>query len=398
MNSLIKREWSALWQDQWQLALLTYLPVLAILSLLWIFSAAMPRHMPVAVVDLDNSQLSRELTRKLNASSTIASVSYANLAEAKAAMMQVDAFALVVFPDDMRKDLLTGHSPIIDVRYNSQFLLVGKLLSSQIQQGLGAGLKDVSLMGQYSRGVPKVQAELNLTPIAMQITPLYNKNSHYQVFLMPAILVAIVQIVMMLTFVNSFTRELRQDSVQQWLQHGLIPAIATKAAVYVPLSILQFCVLNVVLYQYLGLHIGSAFGLLLVAQTLMTLTIWWMVLAIFLLLQDSARVVSFCAALFAPAFPFMGVTFPTHDMPLLALLWRQIMPSSHYIEQHLAIVNYGSELSSLLPSFTSYVGFLLLMPIVVLGGRKLLAANASSGQCSINSQASQGAEQPGRPS
>ncbi|MBR9728764.1 ABC transporter permease [Shewanella intestini] len=376
MTGLFRREWKNLWADPWQLALLTYIPILTMLLLLWIFNSVTPRDLPVAVVDLDKSQMSQTLAHKLEASPSIKLVSFYNLDEAKTAMHNADVFALVVFPDNMRKDLLTGHSPIIDVRYNSQFLLVGKLLASQIQQALGAGLKDVSMYLQYARGIPKAQAELNLSPIAMQITPLYNHNSHYQIFLMPAIWIALGQIVMMLTFANSLGRELRHHSVAQWLQFGLLRALWVKAAVYIPLSVVQFSALTLLLFQYLSLDVNHAFLLLLLAQVLMTIVVWLIVLTIFMTLRDSARMVSFCTALFAPAFPFMGVTFPTNNMPIAAQWWRMLMPSSHYIEQQMAVLHYHASLSELVMMLTQYLPFLLLLPITYLGARKLRAAIA----------------------
>ncbi|QBF82767.1 ABC transporter permease [Shewanella maritima] len=373
---LFKRELKALWNDPWQLALLTYLPIVALVLLGWIFTSAMPRELPVAIVDLDQSQLSRQLAFELQASPTINLQTYSDLAAAKHAMQQVDMYAMVVIPQGMRKDLLTGHSPIIDVRYNSQFLLVGKLLSSQIQQALAAGLKQVSLSSQLSRGVPKAQAEINVSPIKQQITPLHNFNSHYQVFLMPAILVALGQIVVMLNCLNSFARELRHNAVSQWLAQGAFYGLWVKALVYIPLSVLQLAALNWALYLYLGVDISAQLPLLLLAQLFMAIAIWLVVTAVFMLLKDSARAVSFCAAMYAPAFPFMGVTFPTHDMPFVAQIWRLVMPSSYYIEQHLAIVSSHINLGQLLTMLSGYLPFLTLLIVIALGVTKLAQTNA----------------------
>lgn len=98
----------------------------------------------------------------------------------------------------------------------------------------------------------------------------------------------------------------------------------------------------------------------------MLLAVWLMVLLVFFLLQDSARVVSFCTALFAPAFAYMGVTFPTHEMPLLARLWRELMPSSHYIESHISVISYGDSWQMVLRQSESYWGFLVLIPVIVI--------------------------------
>lgn len=92
---------------------------------------------------------------------------------------------------------------------------------------------------------------------------------------------------------------------------------------------------------------------------------WLLVLVIFMAMRESARSVSFCTALFAPAFAFMGITFPVNDMPLLAQWWRLVMPSSHYIDSHVSVISYGVELPQVLAQIGSYWGYLFLLPIIV---------------------------------
>ena len=61
------RECARLRADPWDLALATWVPLLALALLAWMFSAGVPRELPVAVVDHDNSAASRELVRRLDA-------------------------------------------------------------------------------------------------------------------------------------------------------------------------------------------------------------------------------------------------------------------------------------------------------------------------------------------
>jgi ABC-2 type transport system permease protein len=44
----------------------------------------------------------------------------------------------------------------------------------------------------------------------------------------------------------------------------------------------------------------------------------------------------------------MGITFPVVNMPLLAQLWRNLLPASHYIELQNQQMNYGHLLLSTL--------------------------------------------------
>lgn len=376
--ALVRRELSALWRDPWQLALISYIPLIGIFCLWWLFSAGLPRQLPVAIVDQDHSQLSRMLTRQLKANPVTEPQNFTDLAAAVSAMQQAKVYAIVVFPYDMKKDLLTGHKPTIDVRYNSQFLLVGKLLSSQIQLSLGDGLLQVAGLKQLANGTPKSQVAVNLSPIKSQTTALFNRNNNYIGFLVPPVLVALWQLLSMLVMANSLNRELhlapttQVNGISNTLTEYFWPKVLAKLVLFTPILMLQGGFILAWLYLYLALPMAGSLALLLLAQLVMLLAVWSVVLLIFVVMRDSARVISFCTALFAPAFAFMGITFPTHDMPQLAQWWRQIMPSSHYIESHVSVVSYGAAWPNVASQISSYWGFICLLPLIYLLSRKLL--------------------------
>lgn len=376
--ALVRRELRALWRDPWQLALISYIPLIGIFCLWWLFSAGLPRQLPVAIVDQDHSQLSRMLTRQLNANPVTDPQNFTDLAAAVSAMQQAKVYAIVVFPYDMKKDLLTGHKPTIDVRYNSQFLLVGKLLSSQIQLSLGDGLLQVAGLKQLANGTPKSQVAVNLSPIKSQTTALFNRNNNYIGFLVPPVLVALWQLLSMLVMANSLNRELhlaptiQVNGISNTLTEHFWPKVLAKVALFTPILMLQGGFILAWLYLYLALPMAGSLALLLLAQLVMLLAVWSLVLLIFVVMRDSARVISFCTALFAPAFAFMGITFPTHDMPQLAQWWRLIMPSSHYIESHVSVVSYGAAWPNVASQLSSYWGFICLLPLIYLLSRKLL--------------------------
>ncbi|GLP96973.1 ABC transporter permease [Paraferrimonas sedimenticola] len=379
MWALIRRELKAIGQDPWQLSLLSIIPMLSVGLIWWLFSAGVPSNLPVAVVDQDQSQISQRLTQLLNANPAIQPISFTELSSAETAMREGQVYALVRYPHRMRKELLTGHSPTIDIRYNAQYLLVGKLLSSQIQSSLAQGLKPVSTLRQLAQGVPKAQAAVNITPLRQQMTPFYNRNNDYDHFLLPAITVAVGQILAMLLFANGLNRELELDQRQGWLSQGVANGMLMKTAVYLPLGWLQFGLSIILAYGLLGRDLGAQALKLLPLQLMMLAGIWLIVLTIFWLMQEKARVLSFCAALFAPAFPYLGITFPTSDMPAAAKIWRLIMPSSHYIDSHQGILSYGWSFATAWVEIESMGYFLvLLIPIALLARKHAGVSEASA--------------------
>ena len=366
MLESLRREWHLLLDDNWMLALVSYVPLLLAFGLWAVFSASVPRQLPVAIVDIDHTPLSRALARHIQASPASLPISYESETAAIEAMKQGKVFAMVIIPHRFSARLQTGKQPTLEVRYNGQFLLVGKLLNSRLQQSLAPALQALAQTQLLAKGMPKVETGVSISPIQFQITPLYNQANNYVAFLIPPLFIALFQIVGMLIFVNAFNRELDTDSYGLWLSkwpHNLV----VKWVMYLPLALLHSAVMMVFLFGYQQLPINGDFGWLILAQFVMLSAVFLWVASIFLLLQDKARVVSFCTALFAPSFAFMGATFPVQQMPELAQWWRVIMPSSHYIESQIAVVSYGLGGREVISELTGYAGFLLLLiPIMVL--------------------------------
>ncbi|HRM95200.1 MAG TPA: ABC transporter permease, partial [Alicycliphilus sp.] len=63
----LRREWGRLRASPWDWAMVSWLPMLALGLMCWIFSAGQPYRLPIAVWNEDPSSLSRQLVRMLAA-------------------------------------------------------------------------------------------------------------------------------------------------------------------------------------------------------------------------------------------------------------------------------------------------------------------------------------------
>lgn len=367
---LFIREIKAVLASPWQLALLTYIPLLGGLLLWGIFSSAIPRLLPVAVIDMDNSSLSRLLIRDLNANPTIQTIMYQQLPKAKIAMQQGDVFALLVLPYHLKKNLLSSQQPSIEIRYNAQFLLVGKLLSSELQISLANGLTSIATLAQLASGVLKEQVSITINPIRLQQTALFNQNNNYVAFLVPGLLIAFLQIVAMLVLLNSLAHESETTAQDNAYSLGIWKVLACKLGFYSIIMLIHGFIAFIFFYLYLNLPINGSLWMLGLAFWIMLIADFFIVLFIYFIFNNSTRAVSICTALFAPAFTFMGITFPTLNMPISAQYWRQLIPSTQYIETHISIISHSISTWELLCKLSHNWGFaLLILPIIYLVNR-----------------------------
>ena len=383
---LFKREFQALYNDPWQLALTTYVPLLFILCLWWIFSAALPERLPVAVVDYDNTHLTRTLIQNLNATPSVHVISYAKTANAQYSMKTGEVFAVVTFPHNLKVDLLTQKQPTIDVRYNTQYLLVGKLLASRIQKSLGAKLHSISKIKQLLAGATVHQANINVSPVKAQITSLFNSNSSYVAFLIPPIVFALLQLISALSFINSLNHELRQNTMNVWLEHGVWKVLSVKILLYTSIMLAHGAFIYSLLFKVIGINNNGAIYTLLFVLFIMFLAVWLIILFLFFLVKDGVKTTSMSCVILAPAFGFMGITFPVSNMSAFVQHYREIIPSSHYMDIHVKIANHGQSFFEMLTELPSFAGFLVLLPLVIILINKYFSTLALDKETKIESQ------------
>lgn len=353
--------------SRWQLWLLTASPLIIMSVLYMIFSAGIVRSLDVAVVDLDHSQSSRLLRRYLNASPALAVTDFNDADTAKAEVRKGNYSAIVTLPYDLHHKLANSRQPKIDIRYNGQYLLLGKQANSAIQQALANGLQKLSIKSSLLKGFNHQQIDFIMSPIRQQITPLNNRNSNYLAFLLPAIMIALWQLISVMAMSNACAQLIAQPilftqyrSTTLWLVQFI--------AIGLPLWVLGISGLAL-LYGILELPLAGSLTLLIVGQ-LLTLIALFLIVAVFsIVLKDNVRSISICAAVFAPAFAFMGVTFPTSDMPIAAQLWREIIPSSHFMQLFLGQLSRSANLLDLMAAGHLSYFLILCLPLIIFSHR-----------------------------
>ena len=216
--SALAREWRRLRGDFWDFGMLSWIPVVLCAMLWLVFSAGIARDLPIVVIDNDNSTLSRQLTRWLDASPGIAvAAKVASSDEALHRLRERTAFGYLLIPNDFEQKLLGGRQATVQWLYNAQFSShAGALLRDvrTVSTTLSAGIE---MTARAKKGMSGVQAAAQFEPIRTTLNSLYNENTSYEAFLTLALMPAMLQIFIVVAVVTSIGRELRDGTVPQWL-------------------------------------------------------------------------------------------------------------------------------------------------------------------------------------
>ncbi len=360
-------QWKILRHDPWLLSCLTWLPLLLAFLLWWIFSQAILSQLPVGVVDLSHSQFSRQLTRNLDATSTLSvDRHFQSVTEAKQALISSDIYAYVVIPTEFDQHIYRGEQPQVSVFYNSQYLLVGRLINSAMLQTFATFNAQLDGGKALTKGNQTLLSAMGqAVPVRTQVTPLFNKNNHYAQFIVAAAVPALWQIFMVVNTILILSAHYRTYGLSQWLANRPVMNLIKTLSPYVLLFLLQGVAFLIWFYQSMQWPMHGNLLVIVLAQLITAIACVIMGCFFYFLTLDPARAMSFAGAFAAPSFAFMGVTFPASDMSSLALFWRSLIPISHYIEVQISQVNYGLSVSESLQSLLPMLGYLLPLLVAV---------------------------------
>lgn len=145
-----------------------------------------PRNLPVAVVDMDNSARSRDLIRRIDTSDGATAVTgFSSLAQAQRAFLARQNFAIVLIPLYFEKNLRSGQpSSIVMYGDGSYFLPYNQLVAM--------------LQGIANQMVKEAVVERGLvtgggTPFQLTLMPLFNPLAGYATYIFPIAFTLIMQ-------------------------------------------------------------------------------------------------------------------------------------------------------------------------------------------------------------
>lgn len=361
ISRLLRRELTDMYNDPWLLSLVTWVPPLLFLVMYWLFSQGIATDLPIGVVDLDKSRMSRSLTRHYDASPSLAVNSgYPSIDSGAEALRSGKIYALAVLPKGLEEETVRRWAPQVSAFVNSQFLLIGNIVNIALTQAHGTFVTKTEVVKNMATGTPVIGVALSsAVPMNKQIIPLFNVNKNYAQFLVSAILPALWQILIIAGTIISMALVKRRYGIGPWLGRSPVSRLATKIGVLTVVFWLHGIFFLTLMYVWLGWPMRGSWPLLLAGQALTVVVSVGVGCVFFLLSRDAARCLSLAAAYVAPGFAFMGVTFPVSDMTFPARLWRSLIPICHYIEIQFAQVNYGAAVSSAFPKLGHLSLFLL---------------------------------------
>lgn len=351
----------------WDLALISWVPALA-LALVWsIFSKGVSTGLPIALVDEDHSHDSRQLAVAVGATrSTAIAAAPADLTAAWTLVRSRRVYAVLQVPHDWERRARQGNPLPVVLYTNEQFHAVATSIHNDVTgavfevAGSGVPVMNAST-DRASEGAPAVQAEFRT---------LYGPQLSFERALAGALLPATLHLFVLGAAAYALGREFRDRTAGEWLQSAGGHMSAAALGKLLPLlSSASLMALGILVWNA-GYRGWSANGSLLAWYLGLVSLIFacCAIPALLVGLTGTLRVaLALCAFCNATAVSFSGFTYPLYSMNTAARVWSHLLPFPYFFQIQQQQWNTGAPVSaSLAPLAVLWVAFIALPLAVAL--------------------------------
>lgn len=344
-------------------------PIICLIFFTTLMDSGLPTNLPAGVCDMDNSKVTREVIRTLDAFEQTAIVAhYPNFTEARRAMQEGKIYAFFYIPQGTTTDLEAGRQPRVSFYTNNAYLIPGSLIYRDmrvISELANAAATRSILRG---KGATDDQVVNFIQPIVIDTHPLDNPWLNYSVYLCNTLFPGVLTLLITLVTIYSIGVELKNETAREWMKmadNHIVIALCGKLAPQTIIFFLMAVFYNVYLYGFLHFPCNGGIGTMLLASLLMVAACQSFGLFLFGLIPALRWALSVASLWGVLAFSISGFTFPISAMhPVLQSL-SFLFPLRHYF---LIYVNQALHGYSMIYAFPSYLALLILcfLPFFVM--------------------------------
>lgn len=317
------------------------------------FGVGLMRELPVAWVDMDHSEMSREAQRRIDAAPSIALTAYATPLSAEAAMRSGDVYAVLTIPTDWEKDLRSGTGGTIIAEMNRAYYPVTTFLEVDLKTALADFAASAGAQ-KRAAAVGGGSLDANARFLRAMMPEAYflgNTAFNFAAYLTAPVLPGVLALGAVLAFACSLVREWRDGGVRELLcaaGGSRLKAVIGKLLPWFLLYVLAHAVWVAAFSVLSGWMPAGNILFWFTAGCLLMLAMVGLALLVTSTSLTWVLAISCLSVLCAPAFPFTGFSYPLESMTPAAAFWAELLPLTHYLRAQSEVWALGSGLTQIL--------------------------------------------------
>ena len=347
--------------DKGVLLLLMIAPIIYGFFYPWPYSTEIVNHVPVGIIDKDNSNLSQTIVRYASASPLLDTKRFLNEQQAIDAMWTDEIAGYMIIPSGLEQQVLSGKAASVSVLGNGGYFLLNKNVQMGFLQAVSTVSAGIEVKKSVAQGAYLATAPANTQAVPLKIIPLYNQTEGYGAYVVPAVSILILQQTLLMSTAmlvgTWYERRRHKTSIRGWL--GRIAA----------LSMFSF-IIGCFYYGWaFELHhyprgqnmLGSLLFLLLFCPTVATLGcvvgLW------FRQRERSMQILIFSSL---PMFFISGYPWPADQLPEFLQITRWLLPTTPGINTSVQLNQMGASVAQVATGFYALAGLWLFYFLLLL--------------------------------
>lgn len=291
-------------------------------------------NMPVAVVDLDQSSMSRRLIHEMDATPSADIVLVTNsFSEAREAMQQGEIYGIFVVPEGFYSSLAAFKRPRLDIYVTNAYTLGGNTVYKQMMMmanlASGAFQREVLL----KKGLPEDIALRRIQPIAVEAHMIANPWGNYTIYLVSTVLPGILGVIALMLTVFAIGFELKMKTSREWLHaagNNYTVAMIGKLIPYTVIYLVLGISCHLLFYNIAGFPVNGSHTRLLAGFLLFIMAMEAMGIVLIGLLPRLRDALSIGALYSMLGFSLSGFTYPNMGMMPFVRALSYLEPLRHY--------------------------------------------------------------------
>lgn len=345
------REIGNIIRDKGIMIFILFVPLAYPLLYSYVYTNEVVRDVPVAVVNESNSDLSREILRKMDASPDMKIEAYCtNMDEARELVKRKKVYGIIRIPETLTKDLSRGEQTTLGLYCDMSSMLYYKALlvtATNVSLEVNKNIK----VDHYITGYTDRQDEISKMPIEYDYVPLYNPQSGFAAFLIPPVLMLIIQQTLLLGIGMSMgnSRERHQGSViplHPWYKNPVHIVVGKALPYFMLYMVLAIYMFTVVTGMFTLPKLGHY-------ETFVALIIPYLLACIFLAMVLSAFIyrredsILLLVFLSVPLLFLSGLSWPAPSMPEFWKYVSYLFPSTFGMNGYVRVTSMGASLNDI---------------------------------------------------
>ncbi|MEG0994100.1 MAG: ABC transporter permease [Bacteroidales bacterium] len=358
ISAIFMREWRRFFSRPVYLICIVGIPLFCYFFFTTLMWNGVPERLPVAVVDHDQTNVSRNLIRTLNSMSSVeVTQKLESYTAARQAMQRNEVYAFMVIPEGFEAKASSGKQPELAFFSNDAYFVAGLFTYKALKLSAALANGSVARSVMLAKGMSAEEIAPQLQPVVLNTNALGNPWISYSIFLNNVILPCMLELMIFIMTVFVIGIEIKEGNSRRLLVNSNRSILRLLIGKLLPQTIL-FTILGVLLqiYLYGYLHFPLQNGILPMIAGMMLMVIASQAVGVFMIgcLPSLRLGLSFACLTGVVAFSIVGFSLPVIAMYKPFHYLAPLFPIRHYF------LIYGDQALNGLPLWYSLPHYLAL--------------------------------------